>query len=768
VAAEPVYVPVLSPPGGYYDRDIRLKITAPDPNTHVIVTVDGNVPTLTSGIIYTQTIRLSAATPAVTVVRARAVLPDGELGPVVSASYFVGVPATLPMMSLILDPDDLRDPVRGILDYPLQRGVAWERPVDITYVDTDRRSGFHVPAGLRVHGGNWNRHSDKKSLRLYFRQEYGTSRLEYPLFAGADLRSFKRLVLHAGGQDWHTFPYTNWTLVRNQLAGRLAFELGGYATCSQPILLFINGEPRGIYQMRERPDGRFLQDHYSIEAADFLKGPEFPAERDILMGDREHWDRLLQFVESHDMADAANYSHVQTQVDVANFIDYNILQIYAANTDWPIQNEYQFRPRVQGGRWHWVSWDSDYGFGHVRYGKVDWDMIERVLHYDNLETGGRDLLLLRKLLENPVFFERFLSRSADLLNTTLAPQSVITHIDALAAELESDISYEALRWSSSVDWLSSVQDLRQFAQQRPDFVRQHVVDGFGLGGTAQLVVNPPTSGSGSVAVNGSLMQDLPWQGVYFHDVPIQVQAAPAPGFHFAGWDPPDLPQSPAITLTIPNTAHIIAPRFEPTSDDAPRPADVMFAAYQMDRDSHLTTDRFELLVTRPDGVDLRGWRVTDNDAKMATDEGSLIFADDPALAHVPRGTRIQIVVSHAVADLPADDVSTWDRQMVLHTGNRYLDTEIDPGFNLGPQDNLVLLAPGPTRAFDDDQGIDFVAEGTAVTPASFGILTDGVLPSPAEAPPDHQTHVGFPAWGLGLVGAAVLYLNARRNARRID
>jgi hypothetical protein len=188
----------------------------------------------------------------------------------------------------------------------------------------------------------------------------------------------------------------------------------------------------------------------------------------------------------------------------------------------------------------------------------------------------------------------------------------------------------------------------------------------------------------------------------------------------------------------------------------------------MDRDSHLTTDRFELLVTRPDGVDLRGWRVTDNDAKMATDEGSLIFADDPALAHVPRGTRIQIVASHAVADLPADDVSTWDRQMVLHTGNRYLDTEIDPGFNLGPQDNLVLLAPGPTRAFDDDQGIDFVAEGTAVTPASFGILTDGVLPSPAEAPPDHQTHVGFPAWGLGLVGAAVLYLNARRNARRID
>jgi hypothetical protein len=106
--------------------------------------------------------------------------------------------------------------------------------------------------------------------------------------------------------------------------------------------------------------------------------------------------------------------------------------------------------------------------------------------------------------------------------------------------------------------------------------------------------------------------------------------------------------------------------------------------------------------------------------------------------------------------------------MVLHTGNGHLDAEIDPGFNLGPQDNLVLLAPGPTQAFDDDQGIDFVAQGTAVTPVSFGVLTDGVLPAPAETRLDQQTPVGIPVWGLGLIGAAALYLNVRRNTRRID
>jgi len=64
--------------------------------------------------------------------------------------------------------------------------------------------------------------------------------------------------------------------------------------------------------------------------------------------------------------------------------------------------------------------------------------------------------------------------------------------------------------------------------------------------------------------------------------------------------------------------------------------------------------------------------------------------------------------------------------MVLYVGNENLNASADPGFNLGSRDNLVLLAPGPTEAFDDDVGIAFVANGSAVTPATFGILADGV------------------------------------------
>jgi hypothetical protein len=67
--------------------------------------------------------------------------------------------------------------------------------------------------------------------------------------------------------------------------------------------------------------------------------------------------------------------------------------------------------------------------------------------------------------------------------------------------------------------------------------------------------------------------------------------------------------------------------------------------------------------------------------------------------------------------------------MVLYVGNGNLDASADPGFNLGSRDNLVLLAPGPTEDFGDDVGIAFVSNSPAVTPASFGVIVDGVVSS---------------------------------------
>ncbi len=140
-------------------------------------------------------------------------------------------------------------------------------------------------------------------------------------------------------------------------------------------------------------------------------------------------------------------------------------------------------------------------------------------------------------------------------------------------------------------------------------------------------------------------------------------------------------------------------------------------------------DWIELRTRRPH-LDLRGWRLTDNNRKEATDEGSLIFPDLPALADLPQGTIILIIATENITNsrlFPADDLSPADGRLIFYVGNGHLDRDRDPGFALDPhQEALVLLAPGPTESFADDIGIDFVAEGRAVTPASFGVASDGV------------------------------------------
>jgi hypothetical protein len=148
-----------------------------------------------------------------------------------------------------------------------------------------------------------------------------------------------------------------------------------------------------------------------------------------------------------------------------------------ANNDWPHHNVHQFRPRVPGGRWQWLLWDCDQGFG--MYNEVSANYVQRLLTYNHPETQGQDTLLLRKLLENPYFRAQFIQRAEDLLNSTLAPESVNAHIDALVAELDPDIIYEILRWSSTTDWRSNVQELRDFANRRPGIMQQHIQQGLG-------------------------------------------------------------------------------------------------------------------------------------------------------------------------------------------------------------------------------------------------------------------------------------------------
>lgn len=704
----------FTPSPGEYGEDLMLEISVPHPQAQIYFTLDGRVPDPAVDPLYTEPIPLTADPPQAVVVRALAMLPNGESGPVGSATYFMNLDTSLPKLSLIVDPDDLYNEETGIYVNHLERGREWERLVDVTYVDGQGNTAFHVGAGLRIHGELTRWYFDKKSLRLYFRSEYGPAKLAYPLFGEEGQIEFDKLILHNSGKDLLLF--------RNQLAERLSAEAGGFISRSRPTLLFINGELWGIYNIRESIDQRFLKQNFAVPAADLSDTPNIPSRQSAEQRavDLLHWQNFMAFVEEKDLADPANYAYVETQIDLQNFVDYYLLEMYAGNTDWPHHNVEQFRPRTPGGRWEWLVWDNDRAFE-----SIDRQMVDHVLVATH-PLGEPMAMMLNKLLANPDFRNLFLTRAADLLNTSLSTAVVQGHIDDLEAQLGPDIELEKERWDISNEWADTVQFMSDFAIQRPAIMRQHFVESMGLDGTAEITFNQAGDPPGWIVVNDREPHQLPWSGTYFQGTDITLRAVPPAGYRFTGWEGiPDLEENESL-ITIHVTGDLAAtPLFEPLPADALQPGDVTIESYHADDKGEIEGDWFELRINK-NGLDLSGWRITDNDTIEATDEGSIYFTPDPLLQNLRAGTLIRVIaaeISQNHTRYTKDDYQ--DNALVLYAGNGRgngrLDMQTDPWFNLAPRDNLLLLAPGPDGTWIP---IDLWTETDAVTPTTFGLPPD--------------------------------------------
>jgi len=557
--------PKASVNSGFYEEPITVALSTLSEEAEIYYTLDGSVPNEASPQ-YIDRLLIEETH----VLRAR-VFKDGLLPSTTETyTYLIDEAVHLPVLSLATDPANLWDDEIGIYNkgrysiYPnyMQHGREWERPVAMEFFQNDGSLVFGLDAGIRIFGGT-TRESPKKSFILYFREVYGTESLNYRLFNDKNVERFRTLVVRNGGDDGEY----SLTRIRDPLMHTLWADEEGLVSASKPVFVFLNGKPWGIYNLREHIDKHYLASNLRIKDADLLKET-----RTVEEGDTFHWDQTLSFFGNSDLTMAENFKCAQRLIDIPGFTDFEIFQIYAGNIDLVDANWLRFRSRLLGGKWKWIMWDMDFAFGLTPYNPVS----HNTLAWETRDMARPDLgppwddgseslygtLMLRKLLENEEYHNYFINRFADLLNTTLHPENVVAKIDALAAIIEPDIPQEMARWSSEwggslEEWLANVQELRDFAEQRPGFVREHLVEKFGLTGVASLTIEAP-SGEGSVQVNSILPTTYPWRGTYFQDVPVTLHAEPGPGYKFAGWSDPSLPTSPTVAISLPEYYEIRA------------------------------------------------------------------------------------------------------------------------------------------------------------------------------------------------------------------
>jgi spore coat protein CotH len=249
-------------------------------------------------------------------------------------------------------------------------------------------------------------------------------------------------------------------------------------------------------------------------------------------------------------------------MDVDNYIDYLITNIFTGNDDWPENNLYFWRKRTdkyepdapygQDGRWRWMLFDMDFGFGLKKEGEI-----HKLNMFEFAQQPGWSGFLFRSLLENEEFQTEFINRFADHMNSTFNTERVISVIDKTEAVMRPEMEEFFMRWTSREDsmekWEDEVDVMQMYAQKRPESVRQHIMDQFGLNGTAVLTVTTDEE-KGYVKINSiEITQNLPgvenpalWSGIYFKGVPLTITAIPRPGYRFSGWEGIDHEKSEII------------------------------------------------------------------------------------------------------------------------------------------------------------------------------------------------------------------------------
>lgn len=399
------YAAITAPPGfshsgGLYDAPIAVQLASPDPTATIRYTLSGSEPTASSGTVYAGPISLTTNS----VIRARC-FKAGEIPSATRThTYLIALSAarkSLPAICVTSDPAlslygpnavggpaDGQGimaikgggyPTNGTWDFlgdtsafnmPMLKGRSAEKPSSLEFYPTNG-TPLRTDFGLRISGSGHARpryiltnspsvrftpgnFTQKPSFNFFFRDELGDSPQDYHFFPGNPVTKFEDIRLRAGKNDIQN-PF-----IKDELMRRIHIGTGQKGSHGILATLSINGIFKGYYNLCEHLREAFMQRHYNSSAAwDVRQVGEF------VSGDAIHWNSMIAYLRANNLSNTLAYGGVHGYLDVDNFIDYLLVNIFAATWDWPNNNWIASRERTDNGRWRFFVWDAEGAFGQT-------------------------------------------------------------------------------------------------------------------------------------------------------------------------------------------------------------------------------------------------------------------------------------------------------------------------------------------------------------------------------------------------------------------
>ena len=336
---------------GFYETAIEVQITTTTPEASIRYTIDGTPPSTTAGILYTGPI----AVDETTVIRAIAFRDNFQPTNIDTHTYvFPASVINQPRMRTAITQSGVFGPqmidslmavptISIVTDNPTPfmnedgPNFRTDTQTSIEMIHPDGTPGFQEDAGLSNFGGRFT-NFDKKSFRVVFQSEFGTSKLNYPLFDGFDYPNFQptdefdAINLRSGSHDMAQ----RGAYMSNRFTDDTMLEMGNIAPHGRFVHLYLNGIYWGQYHLRERWNadmassyfGESKDDYEAVNANNtgqqFYNGPFDGSNVDgeVYDGSGAEWDQTRSLV-----AGSEPFLNASNDIDVANVIDFMLLWV---------------------------------------------------------------------------------------------------------------------------------------------------------------------------------------------------------------------------------------------------------------------------------------------------------------------------------------------------------------------------------------------------------------------------------------------------------
>jgi hypothetical protein len=527
--------PVFSVPHGYYNSTQFVAISSPTPGAIIVYTTNGSTPqvdanlNVTNGTLYASPLSIGATTTlrattfkagfkpsyvaASTYIFVTDVINQSPLGQVPPGWPANGVNgqsmdygidpdiialygaqavenslASLPAISITTDLSNLFDPATGIYVNALNRGRTWERPASVELINLPGASddGFDVNAGLRIRGGySRNDFDPKHAFRLYFRGEYGDSKLDYPLFGDEGTDEFDVLDLRTDqNYSWASTGDIQNSMVREVFGRDLQRDMGQPYTRSRYYQLYIDGQFWGVYQTEERPQEDYGASYFGGNQDDYdvvKSGIEDVGATEIAAGNDTAWHQLFtdaQTLAANPIASANLYWTMQglnpdgtrnpnlpVLLDVDNLVDYMADIFYTGGFDTGLS---QFFNNNEANNWFGIynHTTADQGFQFFIHDNehslgVDPSTVHGSLNIDRtgpFNNGNQHnyaqynpQYLHQDLMASPEYKQRFIDEVQRLFfnDGPLTVNNDIARLMERVDEVDPAVIAEAARWGDA-------------------------------------------------------------------------------------------------------------------------------------------------------------------------------------------------------------------------------------------------------------------------------------------------------------------------------